>query len=426
MRRYLTHLLTSATLALAITAAFNWFADPYAIFGGPRLPGLSEAKPAVTDNIRIYKMVGYLRHPMDALILGTSRAHAGISPKHEGFKGLRTVNLAMPSQPNAEAALIFKFVAEHNPLQMAVLGLDFFAFNAYLTFTQDFTLENLASGRKWKLLFSFDTLKASRMTLFQEGQFPMAPDEAITDARHKYSKQALIDSEKGYMWGGVYLPGPKCRFRFEVEPSETGNIQRTPPLEDLRTMIALAHRHHIKFYLFISPSHARQWEVLAAIGLWDAWETWKRKLVRINEEEAARAHEKPFPLWDFSGYHSISTEALPDADIPDAEMAGYIESSHYKPNIGNLLLDRMFDLRIPGRTIPEDFGVLLTEKNIERHLEKIRSARTLYRQTHQQDIAEIENMEREVKQLNRCIDYSHAVPKFTTATGSNAGGLAIR
>jgi hypothetical protein len=426
MRRYLTHLLASATLALASTAAFNWFTDPYAIFGSPRLPNINEAKPLVTDNIRIFKMVGYLHHPMDALILGTSRAHVGLNPKHQAFNGLRTVNLAMPSQPNAETALLFKFVAEHNSLQMAVIGLDFFASNAYLTFTPDFTPDNFAEDRKWKLLFSFDTVMASRKTLFQQGRFPPAPDEAITEARQKYSKQALINSEKGYMWGGVYLPGPKCRFRFETEPSETGKIQRTPPLEDIRALIALAHQHHVKLYLFISPSHARQWEVLAALGLWDTWEDWKRQLVRINEEEAARAHQKPFPLWDFSGYHGISTENLPDSNVPGAEMAGYIESSHYKPAIGNLVLDRLFDLKVPGGTLPQDFGVLLTQDAIERHLEAIRSARMRYRQTHSRDIAEIANFEREVKLQNRCIDYTHPAPEPVTAAGTGTGKVAVR
>lgn len=426
MRGYLTHLLASTTLALALTAAFNWFADPYAIFGGPRFPNINEAKPLVTDNVRIFKMVGYLHHPMDALILGTSRAHVGLNPKHQAFNGLRAVNLAMPAQPNAETASLFKFVAERNPLRMAVIGLDFFASNAYLTFSPDFTPDNFNADRKWKLLLSFDTLTAGAKTLFKKGNFPKAPDEAITESRQGYSKQALLNSEKGYMWGGVYLPGPKCRFRFEAGPSETGNVQHTPPLDDIRALIALAHRHDVKLHLFISPSHARQWEVLAALGLWNAWEDWKRQLVRINAEEAARAHRKPFPLWDFSGYHGISTESLPDPNSPDAEMAGYIESSHYKPAIGNLVLDRMFDLKVPGRTLPGDFGVLLTQDGIDQHLEAIRSARMRYRQTHPQDIAEIAELEIEVKQQNRCIDYTHAAPEPITATGAGTGSIAIR
>jgi hypothetical protein len=418
MRRYLTHLLASTALALTVTTAFNWFADPYAVFGGPRLPNINEAKPAVADNTRIFKMVGYLHRPMAGLILGTSRAHVGLNPKHQAFGGLKTVNLAMAAQPNAETALLFKYVAEHNPLQMAVIGLDFFASNAYLIFTQDFTPDNFEKDRKWKLLLSFDTLTASGKTLFKEGSFPKGPDEAITETRKKYSKQALLNSEKGYMWGGTYLPAPKCRFRFEAEPSETGNVQRTPPLEEVRAMIALAHRRHVKLYLFISPSHARQWEVLAVLGLWEAWEDWKRQLVRINEEEAAQAHRQPFPLWDFSGYHSISTENLPDSNASDAEMAGYIESSHYKPNIGNLVLDRMFDLKVPDRTLPDDFGILLTHRNIEPHLQNIRAARAVYRHTHPSDLIEIANLEKEVKQQNRCIDYSHAAPEPVKASGT--------
>jgi hypothetical protein len=426
MRRYLTHLLASATLVLAATAALNWFADPYAIFGSPQWPGINEAKPALQTNWRIFKLVGYVHRPMDALILGTSRAHAGLSPKHQAFNGLRTLNLAIPGQPYEETQSIFKYAVEHNPLKLAVFGLDFFASNTYHPSTPDSTPDNFAVDRKQKLLFSFDTLLASSKTLFQPGTFPLTPDMAISDNREKYSKRAFLKSEKGYMWGGGYLPGPNCMFRFEAEPTETGRVNKAPPLENLRAAIALAHQRHVKLYLFISPSHARQWEVLATLGLWDAWEAWKRKLVQINEEEAARAHEKPFPLWDFSGYNSITAENLPERETADAVMVGYIESSHYKPAIGNLLLDRMFNLNVPGRTIPEDFGVLLSENTIEQHLRNIRSARTRYRQTHQQYLAEITGLEKEVKKLNHCIDYTHAAPESVTASGADTDKIAIR
>ncbi|MGJ0485325.1 MAG: hypothetical protein ACR65R_12490 [Methylomicrobium sp.] len=426
MHRYLTHLLASTFFLLATTAALNWFVNPYAIFDSPQWPGINEAKPALLTNWRIYKLVGYVHRPMDALILGTSRAHAGLSPKHQAFNGLRTLNLAIPGQPYEETQSIFKYAVEHNSLKMVVVGLDFFASNAYHSLSPDSTPDNFAIDRKQKLLFSFDTLVASSKTLFQPGTFPLAPDMAIIDNREKYSKQAFLKSEEGYMWGGGYLPGPKCMFRFETEPTETGKINKTPPLENIRATIALAHQHNVKLYLFISPSHARQWEVLATLGLWDTWEAWKRKLVQINEEEAERAHEKPFPLWDFSGYNSITAENLPERETADAVMVGYIESSHYKPAIGNLLLDRIFNLNVPGRTIPEDFGVLLTQNGIEQHLEAIRSARMRYRQAHPQDVAEIAALEIEVKQQNRCIDYTHAVPEPVTATGgAGTGKVAI-
>lgn len=405
MRRYLTHLTASGLLALTLAAVINWLADPYAIFGAPSIPGFNVAKPAVATNGRIFKMAGYLYRPMDALILGTSRA-LNINPKHEAFSGLRTLNLAMAAQPNAETALIFQHVAEHNRLQTAVIGLDFFASNAYLPFPDDFSEENFAPDRKLKLLLSFDTLKASKNTLFQHGPAPTAPDSAKADINKKFSKHAFIDSEKSYMWGGTYLPSPKCRYAFAVAKGETGKAQQTPPLEQLRALIGLAHQHRVRLLLFISPAHARQWETLAALGLWERWEEWKRKLVEINEEEAERLHQPAFPLWDFSGYNRITTENLPDGNAPNAQMTGYVESSHYKPNIGNLILDRLFDLSIPERPLPEDFGVRISSSNIAGHLTDIRSARLRYRQTHPQDIAEIIELERDVKARNRCITYT--------------------
>jgi len=404
--RYLIHLSASSILTLTAAASINWLADPYAIFGAPSIPDFNAAKPAIATNGRIFKMAGYLHRPMDALILGTSRTIGGISPKHEAFNGLRTFNLAMAAQPNAESALIFKHVSDHNQLQMAVIGLDFFASNAYLPFPDDFSQENFDRDRKLKLLLSFDTLLASKKTLFQPGPAPTAPDAARLNVKKKFTKQAFIDSEKGYMWEGTYLPGPKCRYEFETGKGETGKIQLSPPLEQIRSLIALAHQRQVKLWLFISPSHARQWETLAALGLWDRWEEWKRRLVKINEEEAVRAHQHAFPLWDFSGYNSMTTENLPDANAPNAAMRGYTDSSHYKPNIGNLVLDRLFGLNMPDRQLPQDFGVKLSSANITPHLAGIRSARMRYRQTHPQDIAEIIELERDVKARNRCITYT--------------------
>ena len=64
--------------------------------------------------------------------------------------------------------------------------------------------------------------------------------------------------------------------------------------------------------------------------------------------------------------------------------------------------DRIFNFKTPDRTVPDDFGVLLTSCNIDDHLAQIRTAREQYRQTHPQDVAEIEAMAREVAKAKRC------------------------
>ena len=80
----------------------------------------------------------------------------------------------------------------------------------------------------------------------------------------------------------------------------------------------------------------------------------------------------------------------------------YYESSHYTPAAGDLVLDRIFNFKSPDRFVPDDFGVLLTSQTIEAHLAHIRADRERYRQSHPQDIQEIEAMAREVAKTKLC------------------------
>ena len=70
------------------------------------------------------------------------------------------------------------------------------------------------------------------------------------------------------------------------------------------------------------------------------------------------------PVWDFSGYNSITTESISE------RMDNYIDNSHYSPKTGDLVLGRI--LSFQTEKIPEYFGILLTSDNIESHLKQIR------------------------------------------------------
>jgi hypothetical protein len=70
-------------------------------------------------------------------------------------------------------------------------------------------------------------------------------------------------------------------------------------------------------------------------------------------------------------------------------MSWYWEASHYKAETGDLILDRIFACRRPGRVAPDDFGVLLTPSSIEPHLAATRAALELWRSRHPRDVAEV-------------------------------------
>jgi hypothetical protein len=83
-------------------------------------------------------------------------------------------------------------------------------------------------------------------------------------------------------------------------------------------------------------------------------------------------------------------------------MHWYFDSSHYTPAAGDLILDRIFNFKSADRTVPNDFGVLITSQNIEAHLGHIRTAREHYQKIHPEDISEIDAISREVAMTKHC------------------------
>lgn len=145
------------------------------------------------------------------------------------------------------------------------------------------------------------------------------------------------------------------------------------------TVAVLVPAYKEELEVVISPEHAHQLEISAAIGEWATIENAKRALVELLADDAAHhVDAAPIPLWDFSGYSSITTESFPEPGSR-AEMRFYWDSSHFKDNVGDFILDRLFGVTDPRRAVPADFGVPLTADTIETALARVREDQLAYR-----------------------------------------------
>jgi hypothetical protein len=140
-------------------------------------------------------------------------------------------------------------------------------------------------------------------------------------------------------------------------------------------MIETAYADDVDFNIFFSPVHARYYEVLCLGGSWGVIEDMKRNVVVMVEEVASKYGKQPFPVWDFSGYNSITTEPVPATGDKETLMRGYWEGSHYTEAVSRLILQRMFG---DDGAVPDDFGVLLDSGNIDKHLNGIHQQHKLY------------------------------------------------
>ncbi|MES2352840.1 MAG: hypothetical protein V4568_00325 [Pseudomonadota bacterium] len=440
---YVAQLLSIALTLIVLAGAICYVIDPYGLNENFMITTVNRLKPETETHERLYKAsVISKRHPT-ILALGTSRVQRGITMSHPAWGGNieDRYNAGLVGANMYETLKYFEHANNTRQLKRVVIGLDLLAFNYYKLNQADFDEQLLsvdhqdmsvdATLHRAKTYFSLSTLHAVKTTLdgnctncfspiLPDGQEnPKVFEKALDEFGGHY---ALFFRNDGVAVSLLHFPPPSHKFALLGPNGES-------QFPYLQRLIEIARRDHIDLRLFISPCHARQWEALRAAGLWPEFERWKEMLVKILAEDSARHPTEPaFPLWDFSGYNSISTEPVPVAGDTRTQMKWYWESSHYKTAVGNFVLNRIFNYRqrdsyyqnesegiaTSCRTncttcadtlcemhfgsaskqdeIPPDFGVQLTQHNLTGHQSAILADGERYRLTHQQDVALLDQL----------------------------------
>lgn len=222
------------------------------------------------------------------------------------------------------------------------------------------------ASEQFGLLFSATTLRDAVATLRRQSE---PADFDSQGMRVWHGQEAVLDRAGGATavihmllraWNPILI-APKMQYCF-TNP-ETGMTTFDP----YRFMVRKAYTDGTDLRLFVTPLHAVVRAAIEALGLGERYAFWLKELVRINEEEAAKAGRQPFPVWDFSAPSSITTEPIPPLG-DRSPMRWFWERSHYRKATGDLILDRVFDYSGPSRAVPADFGVRLTSATIDAHL----------------------------------------------------------
>ena len=331
----------------------------------------------------------------------------------------------------------FKHVVHASPhLNQAVIGLDFLMFNANREAVV-FGTEVIGYDEKRLMLSPFDTClrsffydidsflglgglpqirstiagqlsEAQRTDVSKVGAWISLYDQngfrsefetvGILVAKNGY-RGIFGDNQERYYVSKIWRPPPAGRYCFE-------RAGQPNTIEVFRDMVWFARQSGVEVYFFINPLHARMMNALQEAGLWPQFEDWKRELIRVIEDEARESGKASFPLWDFSGFNSITTERVPAAGDLKTEVHWWWEPSHYKKETGDLILDRIFAFRGASRVLPPDFGIQISDNNIEQWIAETRHAGAVY----------AINEPRETQLVRKTVDGAMA-----GADGSNCG-----
>ncbi len=411
-RRYTWIVLATALLTCFAAMVMNRIIDPFDIYRTGAIVGLNIYKPEKYTRVRLLKAYEVWHLQPHAIVLGTSRSHIGIRMTHPGWFDAppSRYNLAFDGATTHEMYAYLRHAAGFGHLAQVVLGLDTWQlgmnpsgvrpdFNPALLDVPNSAWHNIETWLAGlRIAFSADTVLASIHTVSAQSQATpdwLAPDGQRLGPTFFHHSTEYEAGPSNYFWE---VDREEIGFKLDMGPPENPRPGAPKPepdlpsLEYVRRIIAFCHEHDIDLRIFITPAHAHQMEISAVAGEWPKIEAGKRALVAMLADDAAQ-HSRPrsFPLWDFSGYSSVTTEPVPPADT-HTEMRFYWDSSHFKQQVGDWVLDRLFGEVPASNPPPADFGVQLTSATIDAALADIRLGRTSYRLSHPNEEAQLRSV----------------------------------
>ncbi len=400
------------SLCMGVVACVNAIIDPYRLFNTPDLTGVNKYRSKFFFHQLQSKPYAARHRHADAIILGVSRAGSGFATDHPGWKGYNVYNFAVGGSSAYIHWRNYQHAKANGHIKRVLITLDFFSYNAlyhsadlpeWREYDERLTVtsanrRNLRFPERWfkdhtQALLSFETLRDSWQTYQDQAEIEMGKSRRATLTASGFWINDLPPSmsqrfafrmiEKQYM-SEMWFPQPTRKFAL-VDENNASNLVY------LKKILSDCYRAGTDVTMVFNPFHARLAESLRATGLWDLFELWKREVVLLNESEAENQGKPSFPVWDFTGYNSVTTEAVPPASDVQARMRWHIDASHISKAAGDLVQDVIWGT---GDGVV-DFGQQVNSGNMEQYIQATRVARKKYAQMFPGDVAEVTKTSRQ-------------------------------
>jgi hypothetical protein len=372
----------SLLVLVALVVGLNLLIDPYEVFGTPRIRHISLLKPGAKNHAMLAKTYQIARvHPVTVLI-GSSSTHVGLDADDPAWpEAVRSVyNYGVPGvySPATSLATLRETIALGN-VRNVVVALDFTNFFApdepLATLTEDDLRFRLLPDGNVNPYRSLQVAKDMFLSTATMGAFI---DSVVTisgqRAVHLLNLTPNGSSNEADFINAARNDGMGDLFaqKKAVEVKRATNLAEVMahwkgPLPDtgvVAAIIDLARVHGLKLTLMIAPRHADALEIYWHLGLWPRVEQLKVELATLAGERADTV-----TLWDFMDYSSFNTETVPAASERRAQTQWFWESTHFKRQLGTIMIENMF-----GQDVRQ-FGVRLTPGNVVARNAEVRAQR---------------------------------------------------
>ena len=376
LKRYFRAMGLTALAVLTTVVTLNYVVDPYLIHQWDT-PPIQRLSPAQQKIVPWGKTYAAYRYRPEVVYLGSSRTEIGLPPDSPLFAGKRVFNLAIAGASFGDAINMLRHTSVLHRPEIVVWGLDYGWQFREKNGNSDFSPALVATGPSYPLRRTLLNIRRS-ISLAMAGdavQILSGDSDQICP-----SLLATYGQKPSQCMEYIMRDAGGTAKAFEHVLKKTSPLGRPP---DVPATIKLLDqvtddycRQGTVFRFYLQPVHA-----LAELSYWatrrQEVDDWKRSLTTIID--ARRRQGCDIRLVDFSGFNRITTEEIPQA-TGRGDMQYYWEQSHYRSEIGQAILERLF--REGQQDERDDFGVELSGATIEQHLREFSTKRRDYISSH--------------------------------------------
>jgi len=358
-RSYISTLVACSVLLALLVTGINYVIDPYGVTGAPRIPGINLYKPDINERVRLAKKYQPLRGQFNTVIVGNSRVEMGIDPNHRCFTGTDLVayNIGVPGAGLRRQLEYALNVIHAQPVHRVFIGLDFFDFissapqapgdrDSFADQQQgDFRYlpagglnpgyNNVALRDYYQALFSLDAITSSfRTVLLQDEASPDRDDRGFNPARDMAEAVKIEGPRALFDQKMKELEASYGRERRLYAPGETTNT----PLLHVEEFLDIAERLALEVDIFIAPFHRWYQDLLLRRELLPAYRQWREEVTDLVRRQS---RDQAVRLWYFDQDSVYVDETVPAAGARTPTLRGFWEPSHYRSELGDLMVDTM-------------------------------------------------------------------------------------
>lgn len=344
--------------------SINYIVNPYGVY---RTIDFFPNKPEQDKNIRLVKATKISKIKPVSIVLGTSRTEFGYDPNHKYFIK-PSYNLGLSAASLYEIKKYLEHTIAQGNLKKVLLVVDWISFNNEKMIKSEDFESYFEEDNIYKQLFSIDLFKSSLNTIRKQKTKNSYLENGQKDF---YLNQEKINKGGGHLQ--VMKEKEKVYYTKERYKYNSNIYQDTRKysFDDFKNILELCYKNDIVLDIVMGPSHVRQWEAFDYYQNIETWYEWKKDIVLFVEKIAKDNNKGPFRIMDFSVYHEFTTEIIPTNS--KEKMKYYWESSHYKNELGRVVLDRLADI-----SDNKDFGIELNSQNINEHIQNLRNSRNKF------------------------------------------------